>query len=138
MFLTQNNMELLHIRDVQLRPTPMEEVFMTITKKAELENAEVRVLIYRVSNFGSKLISLVMVPQAEGRFETLLLAEEGIALKIPVGADYIESPGENSFAINKSDVTTIDLAVYCYRWKFLYNQMDKRSLRSPENSRLFS
>lgn len=53
-------MELLHIRDVQLRPTPMEEVFMTITKKAELENAEVRVLIYRVSNFGFKLISLVL------------------------------------------------------------------------------
>ena len=31
--------------------------------------------------------------QIEGRFETLILAEEGIALKIPVGADYIESPG---------------------------------------------
>lgn len=43
-FLTQNNMELLYIRDIQLRPTPMEEVFMTITKKAELENAEVRPL----------------------------------------------------------------------------------------------
>jgi hypothetical protein len=38
----------------------MEEVFMTITKKAELENAEVRVLIYRVSCFGFKLISLVL------------------------------------------------------------------------------
>ncbi|KAI8113175.1 hypothetical protein M9435_003179 [Picochlorum sp. BPE23] len=78
LMLTQlnNNMELLHIRDVQLRPTPMEEVFMTITKKAELENAE-----------------------AEGRFETLILAEEGIALKIPVGADYIESPGGNFYTI---------------------------------------
>ena len=31
--------------------------------------------------------------QKEGRFETLILAEEGIALKIPVGAEYIESPG---------------------------------------------
>lgn len=53
-------MELLHIRDVQLRPTPMEEVFMTITKKAELENAEVRVLMYRVCIFESNLISLLL------------------------------------------------------------------------------
>ena len=32
--------------------------------------------------------------QIEGRYETLILAEEGIALKIPVGADFIESPGK--------------------------------------------
>lgn len=39
---SQNNKDMLQIRDVQLRPTPLEEVFLTITKKAELENAEVR------------------------------------------------------------------------------------------------
>lgn len=42
----RNNASLLGIRDLQLRPTPLEEVFMTITKKAELENAEVRSKIF--------------------------------------------------------------------------------------------
>lgn len=32
----------LFIDDVQLRMTPLEEVFMNVTRKAELEHAEVR------------------------------------------------------------------------------------------------
>ena len=31
--------------------------------------------------------------QAEGRTETLLLAEEGVGVKVPIGAELIQSPG---------------------------------------------
>ena len=31
--------------------------------------------------------------QAEGRFEMLALVEENVAIKVPVGADFIQSPG---------------------------------------------
>lgn len=31
--------------------------------------------------------------QAEGHFETLVLVEENIAIKVPIGADFISSPG---------------------------------------------
>jgi hypothetical protein len=36
--------------------------------------------------------------QLEGRHETLNLTEEGIALQVPIGADFIKSPGEHSTA----------------------------------------
>ncbi len=41
MFVAQNNASIFGICDIQLRPTLLEEVFMTITKKAELERAQV-------------------------------------------------------------------------------------------------
>ncbi len=57
--------------DVQLRLTPLEEVFLNVTRKAELQHAE-----------------------TEGRFETLHLVEENIIIKVPIGADFIQSPGQ--------------------------------------------
>ena len=59
----------LGIGDVQLRLTPLEEVFLNVTKKAELQHAE-----------------------AEGRYEPLLLVEEKITIKVPIGAEFIQSP----------------------------------------------
>jgi hypothetical protein len=35
-----------------------------------------------------------LLPQASGHSETLVIAEENIAIKVPVGADFIQSPGE--------------------------------------------
>lgn len=51
--------------------------------------------------------------QIEGRFETLILAEEGIALKIPVGADYIESPGmlNRKFSLDDKIAIIIELSL---------------------------
>ncbi len=59
----------LGVGDVQLRLTPLEEVFLNVTKKAELKYAE-----------------------AEGRYEMLQLVEENITIKVPIGAEFIQSP----------------------------------------------
>jgi hypothetical protein len=122
-------MEVLHIQDVQLRPTPLEEVFMTITKKAELEHAQVRRLSAR--RFLHSGLTAAKWLQIEGRFETLILAEEGIALKIPVGADFIESPG--MVLCQAFFCCDLLICMFEYRWELLCDQMDERSLRTAQN-----
>lgn len=64
----------LGILDVQLRLAPLEEVFLNVSRKAELEFA-----------------------QAQGRFEFLTLDEEDIVVKVPVGAEFIKSPSKLYF-----------------------------------------
>ena len=71
--LLQSHAAELGVGDVQLRLTPLEEVFLNVTRKAELQHAE-----------------------AEGRFETLHLLEENVIIKVPVGAEFIQSPGKSS------------------------------------------
>jgi hypothetical protein len=60
----------LHVADIQLRQTPLEEVFLNVSRKAELEHA-----------------------QAEGHFEMLTIPDENVAVKVPTGAEFIQSPG---------------------------------------------
>lgn len=60
---------------VQLRQSPLEEVFLTVTKKAELEVAE-----------------------AEGKTEVLIL-DSGEALEVPFGADLIQAPDGTMYRI---------------------------------------
>lgn len=36
---------------------------------------------------------LLCVMQAEGQYEMLTLAEENVAVQVPVGAEFIQSPG---------------------------------------------
>ncbi|KAL4434281.1 hypothetical protein ABPG75_000722 [Micractinium tetrahymenae] len=60
---------MLGVVDVQLRMTPLEEVFLTVARKAELEHA-----------------------QLEGRKVALALEEEGVTVQVPIGADLIQSP----------------------------------------------
>ena len=57
------------VEDVQLRSTTISHSFMSLIRQVELE-AAVR----------------------EGRYELLLVAEENIALKIPIGSELVESP----------------------------------------------
>ncbi|KFM28559.1 ABC transporter A family member 2 [Auxenochlorella protothecoides] len=76
--LKVNKLE-LGVADLQLRLTPLEDVFLTITRKAELEHA-----------------------QAEGRFEMLTLTDEGMTIKVPIGADFIQSPSGTLYHIRWS------------------------------------
>ncbi|KAL4424942.1 hypothetical protein ABPG77_009671 [Micractinium sp. CCAP 211/92] len=66
----------LGVVDVQLRMTPLEEVFLTVARKAELEHA-----------------------QLEGRKVALALEEEGVTVQVPIGADLIQSPAGNLWHI---------------------------------------
>ncbi|XP_062114912.1 ABC transporter A family member 2-like [Humulus lupulus] len=61
------------ITDIQIGLTPLEEVFMNITRQAELENA-----------------------MTEGRFVTLNLTTSGTSVEIPVGARFVGIPGTES------------------------------------------
>ncbi|KAL4855684.1 ABC transporter A family member 11 [Chlorella vulgaris] len=70
------NAAALGVADVQLRLTPLEEVFLAVARKAELEHA-----------------------QLEGRRETLALAEEGVSVSVPLGADFIQSPAGHLYHI---------------------------------------
>ena len=63
------NRSVLGVEDVQLRSATVFNSFMSLIRQVELE-AAVR----------------------EGRYELLLVAEEQIALKIPIGSDLVESP----------------------------------------------
>lgn len=63
------NKTIFGVEDVQLRAATISNSFMALIRQTELE-AAVR----------------------EGRYELLLVAEEGIALKIPIGSDLVESP----------------------------------------------
>ena len=63
------NRATLGVEDVQLRSSTVFNSFMSLIRQVELE-AAVR----------------------EGRYELLLVAEEHIALKIPIGSDLVESP----------------------------------------------
>ncbi|KAL2613565.1 hypothetical protein R1flu_025257 [Riccia fluitans] len=66
----------LHIADIQISLTTLEEVFLNISKKAELESAA-----------------------AEGRFETLTLTSgpaAGMTFNIPIGAPFVAVPGFES------------------------------------------
>ncbi len=63
------NRSALGVEDVQLRSATVFNSFMSLIRQVELETA-VR----------------------EGRYELLLVAEEQIALKIPIGSDLVESP----------------------------------------------
>ena len=59
--------------------------------------------------------------QREGRFETLVLAEEKIALQIPIGADCIESPGTSKFDFLSSIFVPLDLKTpFCFTGGYLY------------------
>lgn len=81
----------LGVADVQLRLTPLEEVFLTVTRKAELEHA-----------------------QASGHSETLVIAEENIAIKVPVGADFIQSPAGHLYHIKWVQDETGQLKLHDY------------------------
>jgi ABC-type multidrug transport system ATPase subunit len=60
---------------VQLRQAPLEEVFLTVTKRAELEAAE-----------------------QEGRKEVVVL-DEGVVVEVPVGADFIQAPNGDMYHV---------------------------------------
>lgn len=60
------------ITDIQVRLSPLEEVFLNVTRKAELEYA-----------------------QKQGKYELLSLEEENIVVKVPVGAEFIKSPSKS-------------------------------------------
>lgn len=108
-FVVQNNASIFGIRDIQLRPTLLEEVFMTITKKAELERAEVCIPAMRDRDSNSLCCHSNCLLQHEGRYETLILAEEQVGLRIPIGAEYIKSPGrcEIAYHLYHSWIVTI-------------------------------
>lgn len=71
----------------------MEEVFLNVARKAELQHAE-----------------------AEGRFETLLLTEENIAIKVPIGADFIQSPAGHFYHVKWVQDETGELKMKDY-WR---------------------
>ena len=56
----------------------------------------------------------------EGRYELLLVAEEGIALKIPIGSDLVESPSGSLYSVTwgtdpstgRLTITNYDRALY--------------------------
>eukprot|EP00887_Chlorella_sp_A99_P004461 scaffold30.g4461.t1 len=75
----------LGVADVQLRLAPLEEVFLTVSRRAELEAA-----------------------QAEGRTETLALAEEAVAVRVPVGAELITSPGGQLYHDESGELRILD------------------------------
>lgn len=95
----QSHAEELGIADVQLRLTPLEEVFLNVTRKAELEQAEVSTNIVLSPNNRPKLAIKMFFLQVEGRYELLVLTEENIAIKVPIGADFIKSPNGNFYHI---------------------------------------
>lgn len=64
------------VADVQLRLTPLEEVFLNVARKAELEHA-----------------------QLSGHKEALSLAEEGVTVQVPIGAEFIQSPAGHLYHI---------------------------------------
>ena len=70
------NKSLFGVEDVQLRSATVFNSFMSLIRQVELETA-VR----------------------EGRYELLLVAEEQIALKIPIGSDLVESPSGNLYSL---------------------------------------
>ena len=70
------NRSVLGVEDVQLRSATVFNSFMSLIRQVELETA-VR----------------------EGRYELLLVAEEQIALKIPIGSDLVESPSGNLYSL---------------------------------------
>lgn len=78
---------------MQLRLTPLEEVFLNVTRKAELEHAEVCRSGCNLTPRKRDNLTHVFHLQAEGRYELLTLTEEGLAIKVPVGAEFISSPG---------------------------------------------
>ena len=99
--LSQGHAHELGVADVQLRLTPLEEVFLNVSRKAELEHAQVCIWMIAASVVNPELllarhafraISRILA-QAEGRFEMLALVEENVAIKVPVGAEFIQSPG---------------------------------------------
>ena len=91
------NKSLFGVEDVQLRASSIANSFMTLIKQVELE-AAVR----------------------EGRYELLLVAEEGIALKIPIGSDLVESPSGSLYSVTwgtdpstgRLTITNYDRALY--------------------------
>ena len=91
------NKSLFGVEDVQLRAATIANSFMTLIKQVELE-AAVR----------------------EGRYELLLVAEEGIALKIPIGSDLVESPSGSLYSVTwgtdpstgRLTITNYDRALY--------------------------
>ncbi|PSC73883.1 ABC transporter A family member 2 isoform B [Micractinium conductrix] len=70
------NQAVLGVGDLQLRLTPLEEVFLNVARKAELEHA-----------------------QLEGRHEALRIDEEGVTVKVPVGAEFIQSPAGHLYHV---------------------------------------
>ncbi|KAI3423876.1 hypothetical protein D9Q98_009710 [Chlorella vulgaris] len=87
------NAAALGVADVQLRLTPLEEVFLAVARKAELEHA-----------------------QLEGRRETLALVEEGVSVSVPLGADFIQSPAGHLYHITwGQDPDTGELKLQDYR-----------------------
>ncbi|BBN17980.1 ABC-2 type transport system permease protein [Marchantia polymorpha subsp. ruderalis] len=74
--LLEEEKERLHISDVQISLTTLEEVFLNISKKAELESAA-----------------------ADGRFDVLTLTSGpaiGMCINVPVGAPFVAVPGTES------------------------------------------
>jgi hypothetical protein len=86
------NKSIFGVEDVQLRSATISNSFMSLIRQVELE-AAVR----------------------EGRYELLLVAEEGIALKIPIGSDLVESPSGNLYQLAWStDPLTGKLTIASY------------------------
>ena len=91
------NKSLFGVEDVQLRASTIANSFMTLIKQVELE-AAVR----------------------EGRYELLLVTEEGIALKIATGSVLLESPSGSLYSVtwgtdpstSRLTITNYDRALY--------------------------
>ena len=63
--------------------------------------------------------------QHEGRYETLILAEEEVGLRIPIGAEYIKSPGKCEIACYLHPYGLHTIEFEC-RWKVLQCEMVER------------
>jgi energy-coupling factor transporter ATP-binding protein EcfA2 len=101
----------LGVADIQLRLTPLEEVFLNVARKAELQHAE-----------------------AEGRFETLLLTEENIAIKVPIGADFIQSPAGHFYHVKWVQDETGELKMKDY-WRDPLNSKLHLAKPSPTKAK---